>query len=83
MHGFINLGNTCYFNSAIQSLLHVHEISAHIIDNKYTGECKFTKEYEKLIHIYFKTPDVKVFTIGPILNEFVKVFPRHRMQFFV
>ena len=79
MHGFINLGNTCYFNSAIQLLLHVHEISAHIIDNKYTGECKFTKEYEKLIHIYFKTPDVKVFTIGPILNEFVKVFPRFKI----
>jgi len=76
MHGFINLGNTCYFNSAIQFILHVHEISAHILDNKYTGECEFTKTYENLVRIYFHTKETKVFTIGPILQEFVKIFPR-------
>jgi len=79
MHGFLNLGNTCYFNSAIQVLLHIHEISAHILDNKYSGECTFTREYEKLIHIYFKTKETKVFTIGPVLDEFVKIFPRFKI----
>ena len=37
-----------------------------------------SKEYEKLIHIYFKTKETKVFTIGPVLNEFVKIFPRFK-----
>jgi len=76
MHGFTNLGNTCYFNSAIQTMLHIHEISSHILDNKYTGDCKFTHAYEHLVHIYFKTQESKAFTIGPILLEFVKIFPR-------
>mgnify|MGYP000081702034 FL=1 len=76
MHGFTNLGNTCYFNSAIQTILHIHEISSHILDKKYTGDCKFTSAYEQLVHIYFKTQESKSFTIGPVLQEFVKIFPR-------
>tara|TARA_B100000287_G_scaffold304511_1_gene287715 strand:+ start:1483 stop:2289 length:807 start_codon:yes stop_codon:yes gene_type:complete len=79
MHGFTNIGNTCYFNSVIQNLLHIHDISAHILDNKYTGDCKFTQAYENLIHIYFKTKETKIFTVEPVLQEFVKVFPRFRI----
>jgi uncharacterized UBP type Zn finger protein len=76
MHGFANLGNTCYFNSAIQTLLHIHDVSVHILKNKYEGECTFTKIYEHIIHVYFSTREVKVFTLTPLLNEFVKTFPR-------
>ena len=79
MHGFSNIGNTCYFNSAIQILLNTYEISRHILENKYTGKCGFTLSYEQLVHIYFKTRETKVFTIGPILNEFVKLFPRFKI----
>jgi len=79
MHGFTNIGNTCYFNSAIQLLLHVHDISAHILDNKYTGDCNFTKVYENLVHIYFKTKETKIFTLEPVLQEFIKIFPRFRI----
>jgi hypothetical protein len=57
-------------------MLHIHDISSHILDNKYTGNCKFTSTYEQLVHIYFKTQETKAFTIGPILQEFVKIFPR-------
>jgi len=79
MHGFSNIGNTCYFNSAIQILLNTYETSRHILENKYTGKCGFTLAYENLVHIYFKTRETKVFTIGPILKEFVKVFPRFKI----
>ena len=76
MHGFSNLGNTCYFNSAIQVLLHIREISSHILDTTYEGECTFTKSYEKLVRLYFSTQETKVFSLGPVLLEFVKLFPR-------
>lgn len=79
MHGFANLGNTCYFNSAIQTLLHIHDVSVHILKNKYEGECTFTKIYEHIIHVYFSTREVKVFTLTPLLNEFVKTFPRFKI----
>jgi ubiquitin C-terminal hydrolase len=79
MHGFNNLGNTCYFNSAIQVLLRIREISSHILNNTYKGECTFTKSYEKLVGIYFSTQDTKVFNLGPVLIEFVKLFPRFKI----
>ena len=76
MHGFSNLGNTCYFNSAIQVLLHIRDISSRILDNAYEGECTFIKSYEKLVRLYFSTQETKVFSLGPVLLEFVKLFPR-------
>lgn len=79
MHGFTNLGNTCYFNSAIQVLLHIREISSHILNNTYDGDCTFTKSYEKIVRIYFSTQDTKVFTLGPVLTEFIKIFPRFKI----
>jgi ubiquitin C-terminal hydrolase len=79
MHGFTNIGNTCYFNSAIQCFLHIHNISSHIVRNKYKGDCLFTKIYEHVVHVYFSTHEVKVFTLEPLLNEFVKIFPRFKI----
>ena len=76
MHGFTNLGNTCYFNSAIQTFLHIHDISAHILRNKYEGDCLFTKVYEYVVHAYFSNRETHVFAAGPLLSEFVKKFPR-------
>ena len=79
MHGFKNIGNTCYFNSAIQCFLHIHDISSHIIHNKYEGNCLFTQIYEKIVHTYFSTQEVKVFTLEPLLREFVKLYPRFKI----
>ena len=79
MHGFKNIGNTCYFSSAIQCFLHIHDISSHIVQNKYEGDCLFTKIYEELVHVYFSTHQVNVFTLEPLLHEFVKIFPRFKI----
>ena len=54
MHGFYNNGNTCYFNSAIQLLLRIHELSSHILKTEYTGDCDFTNKYKELVKIYFQ-----------------------------
>jgi hypothetical protein len=79
MHGFTNIGNTCYFNSAIQCFLHIQDISVHILQNKYTGECIFTKIYEHIVYVYFSDREVKVFTLEPLLHEFVKLYPRFKI----
>ena len=49
MKGIPNFGNTCYFNSVLQCLLQVPDISNFFILNEYKGDCEFTKEYQKVV----------------------------------
>lgn len=79
MHGFINLGNTCYFNSAIQALLHTYPITEYIYNLNYTGKCKFSILYKELIHIYFTTNQSTQFNLKALLDAFITEFPRFRM----
>lgn len=46
MRGLFNLGNTCYFNTAIQCLAHVPTLSRHLFLNEYEGDCDITREYQ-------------------------------------
>jgi hypothetical protein len=77
MKGFGNLGNTCYFNTALQCLLQIPVMSNHFIRNPYEGECTFTRAYSEFIRIYWtrgqETVDVK-----PLLTTFQKEFPRFK-----
>lgn len=49
MKGLDNLGNTCYFNCALQCLLQTPQLSNFLILRNYSGNCNFTKEYQSLV----------------------------------
>jgi len=80
MHGFLNLGNTCYFNSAIQSLLHILPISEHVYKSRYVGDCKFTKLYHELVTLYFSTQESGNINLAPLLKSFQVEFPRFKLH---
>lgn len=74
MKGITNLGNTCYFNTALQCLLHVPVIRSMV----YQGDCTFTKMFVDFAR-QFWDPNIGIlFNVQPILNEFQKHFPRFK-----
>jgi len=79
MHGLANLGNTCYFNSALQCLLHCDPVTKYIYTNQYEGDCEFTKIYAELVQNYFNTKEPCVINVKPLLDEFQKIFKRFTM----
>jgi ubiquitin C-terminal hydrolase len=49
MRGLINLGNTCYFNSAVQVLAHVPALTNRLLRDAYGGACDVTREYQAVV----------------------------------
>jgi len=78
MRGFLNLGNTCYFNTAIQCLLHVPVLSNYFIQEGYEGECEFTKLYTKLVHFYWMAQEKGKVNLKPLIEQFYTHFPRFK-----
>lgn len=70
MVGIPNLGNTCYFNSALQCLLHVPQLTNFFIQFDYKGECEFTREYQKIVRDAWVNVDIKILNPEPILHLF-------------
>ena len=73
MKGLSNLGNTCYFNTCIQCLLHTPYLSNYFLRNPYTGECEFTKEYSDLTRQFWSSGE-SVLDTSNILKVFKKFF---------
>ena len=47
--GLFNLGNTCYFNAALQCLLQIPQLTNFLLLEDYTGDCEFTHEYQHVV----------------------------------
>lgn len=77
MHGFQNNGNTCYFNSAVQCLLHAREITDRIgkIEDM---TCPFAVAYRELIRLYFGQEATMRIDVLPLLRRFQEKFPRFK-----
>ena len=62
--GLANLGNTCYFNSALQCLSHVPDLTNRLLKTPYDGPCEVTREYSNLIRAMWRkdeSPDPRAF----------------------
>jgi|TARA_B110000977_G_scaffold186110_1_gene251671 ubiquitin C-terminal hydrolase len=79
MRGFLNIGNTCYFNTALQCLLHIPVLTNYIIRHPYDGECEFTKMYYDVTKIYW-TEGKEILTINSLLKLFQSEFPRFKLE---
>jgi ubiquitin C-terminal hydrolase len=69
MRGLKNWGNTCYFNTAIQCLAHVPQLSNHLLRTPYTGDCPITREYQTIVKELFKKDDSVVCPL-PLIGMF-------------
>ena len=78
MRGFLNLGNTCYFNTAIQCLLYITVLSNYFLQKGYYGDCEFTQLYSKLVHMYWDEKTKGPLNIKPLLQKFCEHFPRFK-----
>ena len=77
MHGFQNNGNTCYFNAAVQCLLHVREVSERLLREE-NITCPFTIAYKELVRVYFGEKGPLRIDILPLLRRFHEKFPRFK-----
>ena len=76
MRGLRNCGNTCYFNTAIQCLAHVPQLSNHLMKNKYKGECPVTREYQLLVRELFNKSESRAACPLPLIGAFRAKFLR-------
>lgn len=77
MRGLVNLGSTCYFNTAVQCLAHVPALSKHFFStNLDQTNCEITREYQKVVKKLF-LKDVKD-PVNPVdlLRVFQAKYPR-------
>jgi len=75
MRGLVNLGNTCYFSTAVQCLAHVPPLSKYFFDNPYEGDCEITKEYRKVSMDLFRVHENGPVDPSGLVGAFRKKFP--------
>lgn len=76
MKGLKNIGNTCYFNTALQCLVHVPVVSNYFLQFGYTGDCEFTKLFDVLVKVFWNRENSKTINVVNLLRRFQQKFPR-------
>jgi ubiquitin C-terminal hydrolase len=77
MRGLWNLGNTCYFNTAVQCLAHVPPLTKYLFDANLSGcSCDITKEYQKVVKQLFIKGETRPVSPSDLLGAFRVRFPR-------
>lgn len=79
MKGFSNDGNTCYFNTALQCLLHTPVLSNYYMRKPYEGECAFTQFYSNFVKDYWMNGQSQL-CVKPLLSKFREKFPRFKTR---
>ena len=76
MRGLWNLGNTCYFNTAIQCLAHVPPLTRHFFHTDLDGSpCAITKEYQKVVRQLFMSGQTTPVSPSDLIGAFRIRFP--------
>ena len=77
MRGLWNLGNTCYFNTAVQCLAHVPPLTKHLFEADLTGtNCDITKEYQKVVKQLFLKGKTDAVSPSDLFGAFKVRFPQ-------
>jgi len=77
MRGLHNLGNSCYFNTAIQCLAHVPPLTKYFFDADLSNcTCDITKEYQKVVKKLFVKGEKSPVSPSDLLGAFRVRFPR-------
>lgn len=75
--GLLNLGNTCYFNTAIQCLAHVPSLTNRFLrDGPYESNCTVTREYSMLVRNMWNTRYTDPVNPSELLNAFQTKCPQ-------
>ena len=77
MRGLWNLGNTCYFNTAVQCLAHVPPLTKHFFFTDLSGlHCDITREYQNVVKQLFVKGRTDPVSPSDLLGAFRVRFPQ-------
>jgi len=75
MKGLTNFGNTCYFNSIIQCILQVPQLSNYIM-SKQNFTTLFLKEYHHFVKSFWLSKQNSIEDHSKIIKLFVEEYPQ-------
>lgn len=78
MRGLVNLGNTCYFNTAVQGLLYTPVLTNRFLIHGYDGDCAFTKAYHNLVKEVWLSPNKTPIQPVELLHELRRRYSQFR-----